>query len=756
MRTLESISRFSEALGHAIFDRELEDAGEELLFFYDADVAIDTIVGLTSWARSTPPEIDGLHYVIRALFSTGFLPTGRFLRPHLLEFGRIIESLPDTPMQEGFHRAAMNHLIREWKLTESEAALRKMLEVDEGNGFYSFLREHGYDVFVKLELCLGGTWKQRLNRMLRAGCFHFAADGGTDARMFHDPIANSISRTLLRWRPEMSHSNSRDAYAVTELMRKIDSGIHARFYTATAALWRFFRTTDNSLRGALLEDGLPIERSDEYFLIRSSFAALAFTSHSTVSPRNLRDVASDTFTLPELKKLHQELSTLLQSTSIQLEVTGHNGRQSLLPEQVDLHSQVYTALEQMPVGEIHLGELIDHFYNLGFLGSVFLSWTPEEMRYWLPGLYDIKSQTPVVDETRRQLGMSLDGLRGVLEREIGQLRTWREDFATILSAAEIRAQAFNGHRPRLDTDLGWGRWGIEEVLDPTMLARLETRISGLIESSTRESNASELAVLVSHKGASLDEFIEAILLLWFLQTNDLLHRRFECGAQPRSWEIPPWLEMIHLIAETKSAGLRFRRGMSLQSHLNVLSTRARQIVDGTTHPGWHRGFAEMGLAHVMYWAWITNGFDMHGPARQWAEESFSAAQRAQRLLERGSLAWAFATNHCAYLGMRAGIHPEATETALLTLSSQTPRAWWHYRFADTVACATCEAIQREINRHGLQQILSNPELAHLRREFCRQLRFAGARLSEYDNWGDEAAVRTVFVIDHWLLRLGCD
>lgn len=760
MNTFVRVQRFHEALGLAIHDRELEDGGEELQFFYDADVAVDTIIGLTSWDRRATPEVEELAFVVRALLSTGCLPTVRFLRPHLLEFERVLKRLPDTPMLDGFHKAAMNHLIRQWQLSESDEDLQKKLHADEGNGFYEFLREHGYGVFVKLELCLGGTWKPRLRRLLRAGQFHFTGDPQTDLPQPQDPVAGALAAQMSRLRhsARSSHNNQVDAHALSELARKLGRGIHARFYTETEPVRHLFERLDPSLRGELSEAGLPVERSEEYFLIRSSFPALKFAARDAQKNAPAPPAAAGLFSLPELKELHGRLDGILRKVTLEPRAGGNEtsgGAGGKAPEIIDIDAALNAALEEVPAGETHLGELVDRFYNLGFLDSVFLSWSPEEMKQWLPGLYDVKSQGTVVAETRRKLGMSLDGLWETLDREIGQLRTWRDDFVKILSAAERRAHASDGRRLRLDVDLGLGRWGIEEMLDPEVQKRLEEGIAGLLDEATRESNASNLAISLAYRAPDLHEFTHQVMLLWFLGVDELIIRTFRQAAETVRAQVPPWLELLRLVAEIKTAGDHSRRGVPLQEHLEMVVRATRQTLEAAAPAGWDRGFAEMGLAHVCYWGWCAMGLDTRGAGRPWAEESFQAAERAQVLLQPGSLGWAFAVNHCAYIGLRAGIFPQATEDALQTLDQRIPRPWKHYRFADTEVRASTERIYREIRHHGIAGLLSDPALADLRRGMCEQLLRARARLEEYPHWGDSEVVDHLNSINRHLVDLRC-
>jgi len=55
------------------------------------------------------------------------------------------------------------------------------------------------------------------------------------------------------------------------------------------------------------------------------------------------------------------------------------------------------------------------------------------------------------------------------------------------------------------------------------------------------------------------------------------------------------------------------------------------------------------------------------------------------VLPRLSLPWAFAANHCAYVGSVLRIEPDKTRQALEYLLELRSTHTWHYRFADTLA-----------------------------------------------------------------------
>lgn len=750
----ERVQRFRDALDLALYDRELEDAGKEVQIFYDTDVAVDIVLGLTSWDRSTPPpDVSGPEYVVRALMSTRCLPPIRLLRPHLVEFDRVIRRLPiPTGMMDGFHRATINHLIRQWQLSSSEEDLRKRLDSGGGSGFYNFLREHGYGVFVKVELCLGGTWRDRLRRLLKAGRFQIIGDGAAEPIQAADPDAVAFSQRMesLRQHPQHSINNQVDAHALAELARRLKRGIHARFYTGSESVRSLFASLDPELRARLFDER-PVERVEEYFLIRSSFPAVGFRDSDDGRQESTGASAAALFTAAELRRWVGEITNILAGLSSL--PPGEPGRSENGTPDADWALE--TALRSVTIGDMNLAEMIERFYNLGFLDSVFLSWDPKEIQDWLPTLYEAKSEDSLVAGVRRKLGMSMDELWETLGREIGSLRDWCDDFQKIAAASEAKARGSRGSPFVLDVDLGLGRWGMEDKLEGEPAKRLTVDITGLLDHRTRSAFASNLAINLAYRTPDLQEFSHQIYLLWFLGLDGLIIRSFENAADMVRTQIPPWLELLHLVARTRTARERIRRGAQLDDELTRLAEEAAQNIEHAQEGGWDPGFAEMGLAHVCYWAWHVTGHDTQGSGLKWARKSFEAARRATELLERGSLGWAFAINHCAYVGIRARLEPEATEWYLETLLESIPRNWYHYRFADTEVRAVTERVNRAIHHHGIEQLTSDPALGAERALLCSQLTFAEQRLEELPNWGDSEVLQHLRSIRRHLNDLGC-
>lgn len=733
------VSRFSEALRLAIYDREIEDAGHDLFFFYDADVVVDVVVGLTSWNRGDAvPETTGLAPVIHSLLTTGYLPRIYFLRPHLVEFNRVLRRLPDTPMQAGFHEDAMRYLRKSWQLPATEAELKRV--VGDGDGFFQYISREGYHVFVKLELCLGGHWKRRLMRLAKDGFLNLLSPGGSDLPRLGDTVARDFAEGIEFWRsdPRAALSNQVDAHALAELHRKVNSGLSVRFYTETDPV----RAVSMGTEKLLDSQGRSVLRNEEYFLMRSSFRALAFDIIDGRKRIRRSDAGPprDFDSLATLRELRDALEEVLAGSGDQDD--------PVLEE----------ALRSRQVCGVNLGELVEGFYKLNFLDTVFLSWEPPtELQNWLPSLYEMKSQEDMVVETRQRVMRSLTALWQDMEKEIGQLRDWREDFNRISKAAAERAQQMENHLPDLWVDLGLGRWGLEFTLSEQVAERIRYTIKGLMDDpQARNSICSDLSIQYAYTPQTLDDFIHLVCILWFLRLDAMLRTAFETAPMSVRKQINRALNILYHVALVRTVSHQVRNNRTLHDKLqNIVQLTERNAEQSAGEDQVRLGFAFMGVAHVCYWAWREASQETSGKGLEWAHKSFEAARKAERNFEAGTLAWAFAVNHCAYMGVRTRLFREETDRYMEMLIKRIPRAHEHYRFADTIAWGYTAKVEDEIERHGVLALATQAEFMALRKELCQDLVVARRILREVVHFGDVEVTDHLKLISKYKSWLQC-
>src|SRR6185503_14086621 len=192
---LAATKRFSLALDHAIYDKE-QEASQDLIYVYDADIVVQSILGLTSWDPSTSvPDVSGLKYVTKALFSVGFLPPAHLLRPHMAELERFVQRVPSPHgLEAGFRAQHLRMLSRQWGLDKHDRRVKEY--ANDLAALESVIRSEGFEIFVKLELCYGGLAYDRLLRILRHCVFRSDVLTHPPLRP-GDPIAIEVAERIV-------------------------------------------------------------------------------------------------------------------------------------------------------------------------------------------------------------------------------------------------------------------------------------------------------------------------------------------------------------------------------------------------------------------------------------------------------------------------------------------------------------------------------------------------------------------------------
>jgi hypothetical protein len=721
---------FSRALAMALHDKELEHQGASLTFYYDADAVVDTVVGLTGVSLDEHlPDLGDAKYVVRALLSTGYLPRINFLRPHLIEFHRVIKRLDRVSvgrMSSGFYTAAMRFLTTEWGLPHDEAEL-KAIATDESR-FHEFVKARGFDIFVKLELVTGGTWKHRLLRLAETGQVSLTAQSllSTDPDP-GDEVAARVQQALGRFRNDQSFSanNHLDAHAIAELCRRSRAGEFVRFYTDTDALRR---TMDGELFWQL--DGVDdrLDRNAEYFLIRSSFTVLAFPERAARlgAPAEYGFVVG----IEDLATLSKRLREVLAGDP-----------------SVGIDSRALD-LGAVMLGQMTLPEFLEQFGNLKFLASVFCTWElPRAMEQWLPTLYRVRSETGLFQSAQEDLVTSLGNLWQSVSEEILRWERWLEALRPIGKALAERHRECGKNVPTALRDLGLARWGVERELRAAGVESVENTIRQLLERGSAVSLAmSELAWRVATRNPSGPEKLELLCVLWFLRLDALICTMVERSPASTGGRYEA-AHVMYLVAKTKQVhaqqiATRTAAKDALEDIRKKAVAYSRDVsrTDPAAHP-----FAEMGYAHVCYWAWHEGG----GRPSEWIKESFRAAARASEALDRGSLAWVLAINHCAFVGVRGRVYPRKTEQYVETVRSDLPREHRHFRTVLTVVAAASVATKREIDKYG-GHLLQDSELSGVRRRLLGELRGSLRRLAGEHHCGDLEVIDQIALIRGWL------
>ena len=746
---LDTIRQFSYALKTALRDRKLEE-NLPVFFLFDADVAIKTVYGLTIFSEEVLPDPETDHRLaVRALLSTRRFARIRMLWAHLIEFNRNLNSWPHlTVMREAFHLEQIRQLEDAWGLAEHNGTLGEIVKKNDSDLFSQFLRKYGWETFVKLELCYGGTWQQRLHRLVKGGVFDFTPIDPADRFITSGDFVLEVYEELSghRDRQDSTYNNIVDASALDVLRRLIShrAKFHVRFYTETRALSDLGKGF-TALCYSPLDPETSVFIDESYCLMRSSFSAL-LPGHSTPELEYTSDVGPSR---EELSRISAELQLLLSKDLPETEF-----RKAVARISVDYGPGDASAT---------LVEVIHDFYRLRFLNNVVLQWKlPLQIRDMVPNLRAAYETKSLMESARIDLNEAFYKVSETLKKQIGHLSDWRNDFLRI-RAALLRRRSAIGHLdspPRLDTDIGLARWGLDKSL--TAPEEIRDFIHSILEERESQINirASEFALELLDRSKSKQKVELVITVLWFLQLTRLIVREFKLHEEEIR-DLPSYvgLKALDYVAQVKSVYDDSMRVGLLQSHYietcdKVLSDieNFTNDLDETSAP-----IGLMGLAHAAYWAWCrlekqlgarlshddsdssqADMQDLKEVADRWAKKSFSAGKDAASKLKAPQIDWAFAVNHCAYLGHSAGIFKEETGEFYTTLSPYLDD-YNHYRFADTMALPFSQDAERILRVHGL---LGSPpkerNSASLPRACCEKLEYAKHLLEKSRPWfGDQ-------------------
>ena len=747
--TNDQIQKFYVALRDAVHDKKRE-VDRSLRIYYDADAVAKSISGLTNIIRETDaPDLGDAKTAVRALIFSGALGEIRLLRPHLLELQAVLAQWPRQnsfrQVDEWFRLALLRKLAQSWGLiafSNRILEIRALEPAKRGDLFAVLLRQEGFQIFIRAQLCFGGTWRQRLRRLWDSKLLNFDSDDVEDRLDYGARWADEFSRLLGNLRPEIAarSRNLSDAAAMASMARMLETGHNReiRFYTETAKVQEAFASGLGKacLSTQVAGQSSPILRTAEYFLIRCSFAALQLPGAVQQS--------DDSVTLKELDDLQAELGELATepaSEHIRMEV-----------------------LRRRYLGDLPLVELIPGFFELKFVRSfVNASLVGADLDVLLPGLGDLLEGDESLQETTSvSLDRELEGLEAQIRKGAERLRRFRLRFEMIAAAMAERREQFGGNVPRLATDVGLGRWGLLQEIHCRENVENWVRELVLGDELGVAISAGVLAQKLEADLPSSTEREEILVQLWILGRWDLVEAAWLSwsgdDARPIAFEV---LYLVSMVKDERPGPVtttprweKIRRSIKRSEQLASHSQQLR------------KGYRLMTLAHVCYWAWRVSphgfrtiseqfggekqsgetgasDFDSRSEleAAQWAEKSFSAARDASKLLAMDGLAQAFALNHCCYMGYVCNIFPAETSSAWHEINQRFRQFHSHYRFADTLALAFSLRAFRSIRLHGLEALLEEDGMSEQRKRVKENLGRAKELLeASRPFFGDEEVV----------------
>jgi hypothetical protein len=234
-------------------------------------------------------------------------------------------------------------------------------------------------------------------------------------------------------------------------------------------------------------------------------------------------------------------------------------------------------------------------------------------------------------------------------------------------------------------DLGLVRWGYD--LSEQERAELVALVGPLIQEGEDDISvqAGELATRIQQARHDTVECGVACAALWALgRFNDIVNLMDEC-TQGGEREPPPSLIVISAAAAMKSGKLSEPNRRELVNRVWSLKLKL---------PEEERKGVLLGVGYVLYHAWKQEMLgasvrhltkeNLPEEVKLWARQSFEAGEEAFYLLPTGSLTWAFAINHCAYVGMVTGVEAEKSKEFRDELIKLQGFPVWNNRFDDTL------------------------------------------------------------------------
>jgi hypothetical protein len=666
--TRKRVEQFHETLALALLDRKLELASLPVTFYYDADVVLRMIMGfeLDRPAGQPPSQAENL---VRALLACGFLGTVEMLRPHALEFA---DNLPRHNTQDVLRQKTKGY-IRGSGIEPILEELRKIIhsnrdEESRLETFLAFLRDKGGDTFIAIEK-VSGSWLQRLRRHYDSRLILFDDLGPEmDELLTEDgAIVHEITRILRPERPpRFTLSLFNDAAALAMIYRFIqayESGKikrAVRFYTETKSVWQAFRRSTR-LRELLSYEapsdkekpavGSFAVRDSRYFIMRAWFHGL-----------NPSDKEAS---LDAVERFACRLSESLKLTGETFE----------------------KAVRNMDFDGRQLIELLNGFERLTLMDSI---WVRGRIPTAVTDYFEEWTEIFTFAQGEgagQKVFQKISDIRNEIESKIARIRDWTRDFDLVLRSAEVRRAQIRGQIDDPMRDLGLVRWGYnlseEERVDLVSLVR------PLLQGGDDDVSvqAGELATRIHQGRYDAVQCAVACAALWALGRFEEIVEIVNGLEHGIGEDVSPTLHVVRAAAAMKNGTLDHEQRREIVQRISKLKgglsdDRRKGVLLGIGYVLYHAWKQEMRGARIHHPS-LTDG-SSPGEAQEWAAMSFEAGEDASFLLPTGSLAWSFAINHCAYVGMVTGVEPQKSNEYLRELIKLQSFPSWNSRFDDTL------------------------------------------------------------------------
>ncbi len=678
----ETVWRFDNALRIALCDKRLE-VTKPITFYYDADVVLRMILGFQQFRYDIHPVRDERILLVRALLCSGYLGEVHLLRPHALEIDEVLHS-KFARVREGNTEDLERDLgdfLDEWHVRATFDVLHQAIEQtpleSRVDRFYEELKEVGHESFTPIELA-NGDWRQRLARFARDQLIKFTDPAPSLRLTLKDPVLWEIRDIIAKARKgkkELSHSILRDATALALLHQQIRNREEGRdlplvrFYSETEVLrgaWQRNRRLKELLSykpgGEFAETGEELRfcfRDADYFIVRASFEELRFPKLKTSRP------AASEVSLENLEAVTRELGAVLK-------------------EQGTLDN-IY--LENAP-----LKDYIEQFESLSFLRSFWVRYKPPKaMNKFVAGLAEVWAfarEGPTGEAVRNRIAREIKEVQKELRSTVQDLRDRYQLFYSIQKFSDefLRGKTKFFRSPDPIKDLGLIRWGIE--LPPESIEQFNALMAMLLADEDEKwwRGCAELTDLVRSIDHNFDQCALACAALWSLRNFTTIVAALDqynrsAGALPTSFLL------LRAAANLHAKNLPF----NVKSELLAETTQLIDQLSTKVRPKFL-----IGLGYLYFHSWEPEKHRDYSKNPQanaikaqldtWLETSFRLGEEAVETLESFTLYWAFAVNHCTYVGSVGELGGQRINPYLNRLIKlENHRELWNYRFADTLA-----------------------------------------------------------------------
>lgn len=714
----ETVARFSAALRLALHDKKLEQH-DKIVFYFDADVVVRMILGFQQFRYESGSRIvlDQRALLLRALLSFGYLGSVHLLRPHALELDEALRGKPafNTELGRDEYRRELTSFLEQWHAQELFSHLKSLIENSPEREAVGLFLEHlqrvGPESFIPIELA-NGSWQQRLARFGRKRLINFDSAGGDVRMILRDPLLIEFREAIStarrrRTKKYLSLSILRDAMALLVLHRLIADKQqgkdvpYVRFYTETDALKEAWisndrlrallsysnphNTEDLEYLRALLSYSTPhisgdltylgeesfVGRTADYFILRASFEALSFQD---LKVRKLGDGA--TVRLEALEAVSRELDKL-----------PHNGADAEF-------------LVSHRVGDQPLKFYVDQFKSLSFIRSIWVRYDPpDQLEEFVKGIKEVwafAQEGETAEAIRQRIREEIVGVQRELHDKVKSLRSYYEILRSIQGSSNriLRGKVELYNVPDPMRDLGLIRWGL--ILSLKGEERFRNLMVPLIAKEEDEwwHGCHDFAAAIRDVGVDPEECTIVCAILWVLNEFAIIEDVVD-GFEAAAKSVPCGLILMRAAAQLRGRALDVpTKATILESLIERLKALSKE----------NRPKYLLGVGYLLFHAWNAEvrgrmPSEQDTTIRGWVELSFELGEEGARLLKPSTLAWAFAINHCAYVGSVAGLDPTKTHRYLEQLGRiELDKSLWNYRFVDTLAYSYYLIAQREVDR----------------------------------------------------------